>query len=699
MEMPVKRTAILLLCWLLPAGTACVPNRMYRSDNIQPETEYTLAYIEFDDQGELWDPSQVSRALDLIDQAGNAESGALVISFVHGWNSNASPDQEVQKGSSLHGFKEFLSGVSASLARANPDSAPPLVGIFLSWRGKSAYQPFEVFSFYSRRRAARRIAGTSATVVLTEIASKVDEYPLTRSVLVGHSFGGLIVERLLQNLIVNRVLRTREGAVAFPIDLVTLINPASPSMQAKLVVDFLARDQVRVMAVHEDGRVVERPLIVSMTSEADSATGKAFPLGASLAGMTGRFRSYGPEHCGGIDSQREFYRRTTGHNTALHSHIMTAEPLETEPDPTSAEADDDPLDAHIDFDRESISFDSSGYRFRIEKLPYAENDTPYWIMRVPKEFIPDHGTIFNDEGQKLLRALLYSAGALEIGATTILERRSGVSPFELIARPGEGIVFLERNRGLYSVRSHSRNPVFLGCLPPGVDFESGIGAFLNEGNLWVVINSQMKDPGSFSTEIVPILPSPAGTDPVTPIRLDDVRRFSSAAFGQEKDILFLATGQEIYSVDLSAEAVRPQLIARIDTAETITAMAVETSSGRLLALDGPNGVLYASGLGLDPIAGMAPIGEVPPGAGGIAVDERLRRVFILNSPENRIWALDCTETACGEPVLFSDHPALEKPHRLAVSDDGDVWVADLEGRGLIQIGPDGDTRRVIRDLD
>ncbi len=55
--------AALILLPLVLMTSACTSNRMHRPppENIRQEAGYTLAFIEFDDQGELWSPEQRER--------------------------------------------------------------------------------------------------------------------------------------------------------------------------------------------------------------------------------------------------------------------------------------------------------------------------------------------------------------------------------------------------------------------------------------------------------------------------------------------------------------------------------------------------------------------------------------------------------------------------------------------------------------
>lgn len=120
------------------AASGCVSHRMYRGTAVVEHPGYTLAFIEFDDQGEVWSPRQFYQLQDLIRTANQNESGAVVVLLAHGWNNDASPRNEV-KGT-LAGFKETLERVSRTVHATTPDK--PVVGVYLGWRGKSLRGPW-----------------------------------------------------------------------------------------------------------------------------------------------------------------------------------------------------------------------------------------------------------------------------------------------------------------------------------------------------------------------------------------------------------------------------------------------------------------------------------------------------------------------------------------------------------------------------
>ena len=187
-----------LLFLIALTTSACVANKPFRSQiSIYPpvpvEQPYTLAFIEFDDMGEFWDRRQFDRALNAIRQAKVAGHGqAIVVTFVHGWKNNSS-----DKSGNVWGFREQLRQI-VGYYRGFTDI--PVVGIYIGWRGSVTDIPLvKQFTFYNRRAAAIRIPGASLTETLHQImrVSKSDEHDRSVCVLIGHSFGGMVLERAL----------------------------------------------------------------------------------------------------------------------------------------------------------------------------------------------------------------------------------------------------------------------------------------------------------------------------------------------------------------------------------------------------------------------------------------------------------------------------------------------------------------------
>lgn len=228
------------ICLLCAGGpTGCyVPNKMYRPPQrslvqVLPapplpakhpapdgpkctasslQTRPCLAFLEFDDMGEKWnqssqpisdgdaidDASQLSNAVKIVRVAAKQDPHALIITFIHGWKHNARPDD-----SNIEGFKQVLNYLfETKYYDQHQQRHHAVVGVFISWRGNLVSEHWPVrqqFTYFNREATAARIPGPSLTDALLAITSAAHEnndaqhHPLV--VLVGHSFGGLLLER------------------------------------------------------------------------------------------------------------------------------------------------------------------------------------------------------------------------------------------------------------------------------------------------------------------------------------------------------------------------------------------------------------------------------------------------------------------------------------------------------------------------
>src|SRR5262249_47798406 len=134
--------------------------------------EFTLAFIEFDDQGRLWSRAQ----LDLLDRTLEAEArresyeGVALVFFAHGWQHDARVCD-----ANVACFRTFLAQIASDIARATKESPghekpPRVVGIYAGWRGRSVTLPvLQEFTFWARKRAAERIGAGEVVEVLTHL--------------------------------------------------------------------------------------------------------------------------------------------------------------------------------------------------------------------------------------------------------------------------------------------------------------------------------------------------------------------------------------------------------------------------------------------------------------------------------------------------------------------------------------------------
>lgn len=243
-----------------------------------------LRIIEYDDNGDRWERMQVIAAIDAIRRS---KPGSPVVIFMHGWRNNADADN-----SNLQSFNRYLHWwEKQNLSRE-------IVGVYLGWRGASVHEdgPHKplvalpmALSFPDRRKATSRIAGVPLASDLWALRNAANENR-SRLILVGHSFGGRILENVTAQSIVayhnsrirpgvggdaNEKLdpekcksKRRERLIA---DLVVLINPASESLNARQI-------KLALRSWPDD----EPPAVICLSSETDSANGTLWPIGKSI---------------------------------------------------------------------------------------------------------------------------------------------------------------------------------------------------------------------------------------------------------------------------------------------------------------------------------------------------------------------------------------------------------------------------------
>src|SRR5437588_11379921 len=141
----------------------------------------------------------------------------------------------------------------------------------MGWRGKLTPLPvLKELSFWSRKATAERLA--SNYDCYDAIASSSEEsrkHGTGRqyTVLLGHSFGGLIVERAVAHAINAEIHGHADADRSMPGDLKIVVNPAAYSSLARQL----------IAALYSRKTEGARPLFVSITSTGDWATGTVFP--------------------------------------------------------------------------------------------------------------------------------------------------------------------------------------------------------------------------------------------------------------------------------------------------------------------------------------------------------------------------------------------------------------------------------------
>lgn len=264
---------------------ACREHALHELDGEQG-SRYLFGFAEFDDQGQAWDRRQHDQVLARFETEA-ANQDLLMVVFVHGWKHSARPGD-----GNIETFRRVLAklaGVEAEQARRSGVPGRWVAGLYVGWRGASMEEilGLENLTFWDRKNTAQKVGLGD----LTSLLARLELIKLTRDggmggngrtklAVVGHSFGGLIVHSALSQILQSRFVRTKgpDGAVTDPGgfgNLVVMINPA---------VEALAFAPLSNMSAERGTYFPSQlPVLVSLTSQADSATRTFFPLGRNIS--------------------------------------------------------------------------------------------------------------------------------------------------------------------------------------------------------------------------------------------------------------------------------------------------------------------------------------------------------------------------------------------------------------------------------
>ena len=177
--------------------------------------DFSMNFIEVNDDGDLWDDSQLQDALDQIDKARfNGQQRPIVFIYIHGWHNNAAErpnDSKKNCTDSLYtgDVAKFRSCGLPQIAEMYPptvDGAPPrIVGIYMAWHGNDFNWPILIIipSYPFRRYYAKKVGQLGMEKALDQIVEHIqqghhrDDYYI---ITMGHSFGSRVLENATENV-------------------------------------------------------------------------------------------------------------------------------------------------------------------------------------------------------------------------------------------------------------------------------------------------------------------------------------------------------------------------------------------------------------------------------------------------------------------------------------------------------------------
>jgi hypothetical protein len=327
----------------------CDPSPRYdvpeacRAQSHERSRDYDLFFTEFTDQG-LQYPSevadqkeagyQINHTLEGLRTIAEDRSvkGISIIVYVHGWKHNARHDDP-----DVASFRALLHA-AASLEQAQ-GSGYRIVGVYVGWRGLSIRsEPASNLSFWTRKATALRVAQGSPRELFnrlrsfkcarnrdaarsrgraadsgncTEPVSAGPREARVRMMMIGHSFGGWILYNAVAGSLIESLTTVadsgdRDAENPRFADMIVLLNPAFEASRYT---------PLHRIATTVDYSRYQAPILVSVTTTEDWATGWAFPIGRTLNSLFER--SAGPE-------EDEAIVRTMGHMERYVTHELTA---------------------------------------------------------------------------------------------------------------------------------------------------------------------------------------------------------------------------------------------------------------------------------------------------------------------------------------------------------------------------------------
>lgn len=291
--------ALLIVLWL----TGCAYNHKQFATTGSSLAGPDDFVIQIDDYGQFWDKSVPNRALERISEL-SENSNVIVMLFVHGWNHNASPDNQ--------NLSDFAATVADTRWRLIDSSNPEsdvyrrsrkvltgseslfVVPIYVGWRGRSLPGLLNFATFWGRKAAAERVGEGDLREFLSRLNALYRENREQRLsgttdlfmglTSFGHSFGGQALlrsvvpeierELLSQNAKGDSLQKSDEvnDLMGFG-DLVVLVNPALEALQFERI--------WRLSTSLKFGRQ-QNPVMLIVSSAGDVPRKFLFPIGRNL---------------------------------------------------------------------------------------------------------------------------------------------------------------------------------------------------------------------------------------------------------------------------------------------------------------------------------------------------------------------------------------------------------------------------------
>jgi hypothetical protein len=311
--------------------------------------------------------------------------------------------------------------VEKKIRSDDPETQRSVVGVYLGWRGLPFDTALNNLSFWSRKDAAARVGRGGVFELLTKLKDYRDDRQneetdpeKTQLVITGHSFGGLVIYEALSHALMERAAKTTKDADGKPLDVaksfgdfVMLVNPA---FEGSLY------EPLFQIATHREYVEGQRPVMMIVTSDADSATKYAFPIGRGLSTLLQHAEPYG---------QSDSMLKTIGHNDRYVTHDLQDKKELSEEESKAIKKREDKSDCGCKYLEPTAQWSQKGLLNLLGGVTTVSSGTnnysgddepceskaitltssrkrtypqkyPYLVVKTYEKLIPDHNAIYED---------------------------------------------------------------------------------------------------------------------------------------------------------------------------------------------------------------------------------------------------------------------------------------------------------------
>jgi len=396
--------------------------------SIEERDDYDLLFAEFDDQGWIQNtyhkdaPAKkdhlealFDRLNDLIKQ--HQAHGISLVLFIHGWHHNAQAND-----ANVREFRELLEDTALV---EGEKKGRRVVGLYVGWRGESVTAAgVNMLTFWERKSVAERVAQGSVRELFARLGvlrAKVGSKAM-RMITIGHSFGGLITFQALSSEFIRSATMYNENPCGDDDkcrflsrfgDLVVIVNPAFEGARYEPL--KVAGQRLKEVSP------TQMPIVIVATTQADWATGVAFPAARILNPL---FESV-------PDVEQQANLKTVGHNARYTTHHLSVCGKDEVRCPSvcqrpvalsSNEKNRDQRRQHVtDEATHMAAIAKRGIRpveylcdgLKLTGTPeWTPLNNPYWVVDTSKYVMEGHNDIFNPNFVAFVRhmyALLVNA--------------------------------------------------------------------------------------------------------------------------------------------------------------------------------------------------------------------------------------------------------------------------------------------------